>query len=311
MLDAEESIADERLRLIFICCHPAIAPDARAALTLKVVCGLSTERLARAFLVTEPAMLQRITRAKRKIRDAGIPFETPRREAWGERLDAVLATIEIAYAQAYEDAAGSGDAAGLGPETLRLSIMLAELLPGEPEALGLAALIRLTEARRAARLAPDGAMIPLSEQNVGLWDREMIDSGLALLDGAVAMRRSGPYQLMAAIHACHIDRLKTGSAAWRNILLLYDALARVRPSPVVAVNRAMALSEVAGPEAALAALDALGDTRLAGWRPYHVARAACLAKVGRAPDAADALRRALALAPPEAERRFLERRLAE
>jgi RNA polymerase sigma-70 factor (ECF subfamily) len=309
MLDSDEPIPDERLRLIFICCHPALALEARAALTLKIICGLSTGRLARAFLMTEPAMLQRITRAKRKIRDAGVPFETPGREMWAERLRAVLATLEIAYAQAYEDAAGSGDAAGLGREALRLSGILAELLPDEPEVLGLAAMVRLAEARRPARVASDGAMVPLSEQDVALWDRELIASGQSLLDRAVTLRRSGPYQVMAAIHACHAERLNTGDVAWRNILLLYDTLARLRPSRVVSVNRVMALAEVAGPQPALDALDALADVRLSGWRPYHAARAACLAKAGRLAEAALALRAALALAPPQAERLFLEMKL--
>ncbi len=309
MLDADDPIPDERLRLIFICCHPAIAPDSRAALTLRVICGLAIERLARAFLVSEPTLLQRITRAKRKIRDAGVPFETPGREMWAERLTAVLTTLEIAYAQAYEDAAGTGGAADLGPDVIRLTGILAELLPDEPEVLGLAALVRLAEARRPARLTADGVMIPLSEQDVALWDREMIDDGLALLDRAVAMRRSGPYQLMAAIHACHAERLNAGRTEWRNVLLLYDALARLRASPVIAVNRAMALGEIEGPDAALAALDAVSHPRLANWRPYQAVRAVWLAKAGRAGEAASALRAALALAPPDAERRFLERRL--
>ena len=218
VLNIDEPIPDERLRLIFICCHPAIAAEARAALTLKVVCGLSTERLARAFLVAEPAMLQRITRAKRKIRDAGVPFETPRREMWAERLEAVLATLEIAYGQAYEDAAGLSDAAGLAGEVLRLSGVLAQLLPAEPEVLGLAALVRLAEARRPARLASDGAMVPLSEQDTALWDSTLIREGAELLDRAGRLKQAGPYQLMAAIHAGHTTRIETGSTPWRDIL---------------------------------------------------------------------------------------------
>ena len=309
VLNIDEPIPDERLRLIFICCHPAIAAEARAALTLKVVCGLSTERLARAFLVAEPAMLQRITRAKRKIRDAGVPFETPRREMWAERLEAVLATLEIAYGQAYEDAAGLSDAAGLAGEVLRLSGVLAQLLPAEPEVLGLAALVRLAEARRPARLASDGAMVPLSEQDTALWDSTLIREGADLLDRAGRLKQAGPYQLMAAIHAGHTTRIETGSTPWRDILGLYDALLHVRPSPVVAVNRAVALAEVAGPIAGLEALDAVAVSRLEGWRPSHAARAALLERAGRSAEAAVALQAALALDPPPGERLFLTRKL--
>ena len=309
VLNIDEPIPDERLRLIFICCHPAIAAEARAALTLKVVCGLSTERLARAFLVAEPAMLQRITRAKRKIRDAGVPFETPRREMWAERLEAVLATLEIAYCQAYEDAAGLSDAAGLAGEVLRLSGVLAQLLPAEPEVLGLAALVRLAEARRPARLASDGAMVPLSEQDTALWDSTLIREGAELLDRAGRLKQAGPYQLMAAIHAGHTTRIESGSTPWRDILGLYDALLHVRPSPVVAVNRAVALAEVAGPIAGLEALDAVAVSRLEGWRPIHAARAALLERAGRSAEAAVALQAALALDPPPGERLFLTRKL--
>ena len=182
LMAADDPIPDERLKLIFVCCHPAIAPDARAALTLKVVCGLSTPRLARAFFVAEPAMLQRITRAKAKIAGAGVPFEVPGREAWPERLEAVLMTLEIAYAQAYEDAALAGEAAGFAAEVLRLSGLLAELMPEEPEVLGLAALVRFAEARRPARLDDLGAMVPPSDQDVVLWRRDLIAEATALLD---------------------------------------------------------------------------------------------------------------------------------
>jgi RNA polymerase sigma-70 factor (ECF subfamily) len=311
MLDADDPIPDERLRLFFVCCHPAIAAEARAALTLKAVCGLSTERLARAFLIGEPAMLQRITRAKRKIRDAGVPYETPRREQWAERLDAVLATLEIAFGQAYEDAAGSGDAAGLALEVLRLSAILVELLPQEPEVLGLAALVRLAEARRPARLGPDEVMIPLSEQDTALWDRALIVEGAALLGRAGRLGRTGAYQLMAAIHLAHVRRIETGRIAWADIVGLYDALLIVRPSVVVAVNRAAALAEAEGPEMALLALEALDEPRLAGWRPFLVARASCLAKAGRKAEAAEAYCAALALGPAKAERLFLQRRLED
>ena len=304
LMAAFEPIPDERLRLIFVCCHPALAPEARIALTLRTLCGLSVERIARAWLTTEAAMLQRLTRAKRKIRDARIRFEIPEPEAWPERLDAVLATLEIAYAQAYEDAALASDAADLAGETLRLSGLLAELLPLEPEVLGLAALIRFTESRRPARLDDAGAMIPLSEQDTNLWDRRLIGE-------AAELGRSGPYQLMAAIHATHAARMETGRTAWGDVTALYDVLLRVRPSPVAEVNRAVAVGESQTPDAGLVALAAVDDqSRLAAWLPYQAARAGLCAQAGRSAEAAEALRAALALGPAPAERLFLERRLA-
>jgi RNA polymerase sigma-70 factor (ECF subfamily) len=311
LMAAFEPIPDERLRLIFICCHPALAPEARIALTLRTLCGLSVERIARAWLTSEVAMLQRLTRAKRKIRDARIRFEIPEPEAWPERLDAVLATLEIAYAQAYEDAALASDAADLAGETLRLSGLLADLLPDEPEVLGLAALIRLAESRRPARLDAAGAMIPLSEQDVTLWDSRLIAEAVALMRRAAELGRSGPYQLMAAIHATHAARMETGRTAWRDVAALYNMLLRVRPSAVAEVNRAVAVGEAETPEAGLAALSAVaGQERLAAWLPYQAARAGLYAKAGRDDEAAAALRAALALHPAPAERLFLERRLA-
>ncbi len=312
LITAFEPIPDERLRLIFICCHPALAPEARIALTLRTLCGLSVERIAKAWLTTEAAMLQRITRAKRKIRDAHIRFEIPEPSTWGERLDAVLATLEIAYAQAYEDAAGASDAADLAHETLRLSGLLALLLPQEPEVLGLAALIRLAESRRPARLDLSGAMIPLSEQDVSLWDVGLITEAAQLLQRAARIGRSGPYQLMAAIHATHATRRETGDTAWGDIVSLYDFLLAVRPSPLAEVNRAVALAEALGAEAGLDALTAVeGSERLWTWLPYQAARASLCARAGRQADAAQALRAALALGPAPAERLFLARRLGE
>jgi len=308
LMAAGEPIPDERLRLIFICCHPAIAPDARVALTLKVVCGLSTERLARAFLVAEPAMLQRITRAKRKIRDAGVPFEVPGREAWPERLEAVLATLEIAYAQAYEDAALAGDAAGFAAEVMRLSGILAELAPEEPEVLGLAALVRFAEARRPARLDDTGAMTPPDQQDTALWRADMIEAGANLLDRAAELRRTGPRQIMAAIHALHLSRSEDRPTPWGDIAALYEVLAQLRPNVVTAVNRAVALGEAFGADAGLEALaqaEAPED-----WLPYQAARAGLCAKAGRTAEAARALKAALALGPAPAERLFLQRRLA-
>jgi RNA polymerase sigma-70 factor (ECF subfamily) len=312
LMAAFEPIPDERLRLIFVCCHPALAPEARIALTLRTLCGLSVERIARAWLISEVAMQQRLTRAKSKIRDARIRFEIPEPDAWGERLEAVLATLEIAYGQAYEDAAGATEAAELAGETLRLSGLLADLLPEEPEVLGLAALIRLAESRRPARLDPEGAMVPLSEQDVGLWDGRLIDEAGQLMRRAAALGRSGPYQLMAAIHAAHATRRETGRIAWGDIATLYDYLLSVRPSPVAEVNRAVALAEALGAEAGLEALAAIqGPARFAEWLPYQAARAGLCAKAGRAEEAAEALRRALALDPAPAERLFLARRLGE
>lgn len=306
LMAADEPIPDERLRLIFVCCHPALAPDARAALTLKVVCGLSTERLARAFFVAEPAMLQRITRAKRKIAAAGVPFEVPGREAWPERLEAVLTTLEIAYAQAYEDAALAGETAGFAAEVLRLSGLLAELAPTEPEVLGLAALVRFAEARRPARLDDAGAMVPPGEQDIGLWRRDLIADGAALLDRAAGFAASGPRQILAAIHGAHCARAETGATDWAAIVALYDVLAAVRPHAGTAVNRAVALGELKGPEAGLAELGLIRD--LDGWLPYQAARAALLAGAGRSAEAACAYDAALALGPAPAERLYLERR---
>lgn len=303
---ADEPIPDERLRLIFVCCYPAIAAEARAALTLKVVCGLSTGRLARAFLVGEPAMLQRITRAKKKIAAAGVPFEVPARDAWPGRLSAVLATLEIAYAQAYEDAALAGDAADFAAEVLRLSGLLAELLPDDPEVLALAALVRFAEARRRARLDGEGAMVPLSEQDVRLWDRALIAQGARLLDRAAEAKHTGPYQLLAAIHGAHLSRAEAGDTPWATIVSLYDALVVLRSGPVAAVNRAVAVGMAQGAAAGLAALAAVrSDRRLEDWLPWQAARAWLLAEAGRSEEAKAAYDAALALNPAPAERLYL------
>lgn len=303
LMAAHQPIPDERLGLIFVCCHPALAPDSRAALTLKVVCGLSTARLARAFFVAEPAMLQRITRAKRKIAGAGVPFDVPAREAWPERLEAVLATLEIAYAQAYEDAALASEGSHFAAEVLRLSGLLAELVPDDPEVLGLAALVRFAEARRPARLDERGAMVPPSAQDSGLWRRDLIAEGARLLDRAAALGRSGARQILAAIHATHCARAETGATDWAAIAALYDVLAQVRPHVATAVNRAVAIGEAHGAEAGLAALarvDGMDD-----WLPYQVALAALSARAGRREAARDAYRAALALGPAPAERLYL------
>ncbi len=308
---ADQPIPDERLRLIFVCCHPAIAPEARAALSLKVVCGLSTERLARAFLVAEPAMLQRITRAKRKIAAAGVPFEIPARAAWPERLGAVLATLEIAYTQAYEDAALAGDAADFAAEVLRLSGLLAELIQDDPEVLALAALVRFAEARRPARLDDTGAMVPAGEQDPAQWNGRLIAQGADLLDRAAGFGRTGPYQTMAAIHGAHLSRRETGETPWADIATLYFALSILRPGPVTEVNRAVAIGEAQGADAGLEALAAIRtDRNLEAWLPWQAARAALCERAGRRTGALEAYDAALALGPAPAERLFLERRRA-
>jgi len=309
LMAADEPIPDERLKLIFVCCHPALAPDSRAALTLKVVCGLSTERLARAFFVAEPAMLQRITRAKKKIAGAGVPFEVPGRAAWPERLEAVLTTLEIAYAQAYEDAALAGETAGLAAEVLRLSGLLAELMPDEPEVLGLAALVRFAEARRPARLDDLGAMVPPDRQDVGLWRRDLIGEAARLLDRAAGFARSGPRQILATIHGAHCTRAETGRTDWPTIAALYDVLAHLRPHAATAVNRAVAIGEAQGAEAGLAELSKIDGVE--DWLPYQAALAALSARAGRRDHARAAYGAALALGPAPAERLYLEARRRE
>ncbi|MDZ4376502.1 MAG: DUF6596 domain-containing protein [Phenylobacterium sp.] len=310
LLAADEPIPDERLRLIFVCCHPALSPEARVALTLKVVCGLSTERLARAFFTAEPAMLQRITRAKRKIAAAGIPFEIPGRDAWPERLDAILATLEVAYAQAYEDAAlAAPDVAPFAAEVLRLSGLLAELMPDEPEVLGLAATVRFAEARRPARLDSSGAMIPPDRQDPALWRVDLIDEATRLLDVAARAGRSGPRQILAAIHGVHCARRATGHTDWSVIVALYDVLNLVTPHPAVAVNRAVAHGEAFGAQAGLALLQAVEG--MDDWLPYHAARGHLSARAGHRADAVEAWTAALALNPPPAEQRYLEQRLRD
>lgn len=304
LMAADEPIPDERLRLIFVCCHPALAAESRAALTLKVVCGLSTPRLARAFFVAEPAMLQRITRAKKKIAAAGVPFEVPGRQAWPERLEAVLTTLEVAYAQAYEDAALAREAAPFAAEVLRLSGLLAELVPEEPEVLGLAALVRFAEARRPARMDDAGAMVPPGEQDTALWRRDLIGEGASLLDRAASFAASGPRQVLAAIHAAHCARLETGVTPWADIAALYDVLAAIRPHAATAVNRAVAIGEAHGPEAGLAELARIEGVE--GWLPYQAALAGLSAGAGRKAAAARAYAAALALDPAPAERLYLE-----
>ena len=307
ILEMPDPIGDERLRLIFICCHPALALDARCALALKVICGLSVPEIARLFVTGEQAMYQRITRAKRKVAEAGIAFELPPRKHWGERLEAVLLTLELAYTAAYQDAAGERDAE-LSGEVARLAAMVAELLPKEPEALGLAALVWLARSREAARVDDDGAMVPLSQQDPARWDREAIEQARRWLDAAAQLGSSGPYQVMAAIQLTHARRAFDGTTDWEAILRLYDVLQLMRPGAITSLNRAVAFAKVHGADAALCELDGVDSERLANARPFHAARADLLAAVGRHEDARDAFDAALALQPPRAERLFLERR---
>lgn len=311
MLDEAKLIPDERLRLIFVCCHPAIAPEARAALTLRLVCGLSTQEIARAFLISEATLAQRLVRAKRKIAEAGVPFEIPAPSLWTERLAAVLSTLEVAYAKAHEDAAGAGRHAGYSAEMIELTRVLAQLLPEEPEALAFAALVRFAEARRPARLDRFGAMVPLSAQDPALWLRPLIEEGGFYLGRA---RRLAPFAartLQAAVHAAWCARRSLRDPPpWREVLACYDALLAVRDDMIVRLNRAVALAEVEGVAAALAEVDRLDERALGPFLPYHAVRADLLRRLGRTADADAAYQSALALGPAPAEHLWLERQRA-
>jgi RNA polymerase sigma-70 factor (ECF subfamily) len=312
MLDDARLIPDERLRLIFICCHPAVAPDSRAALTLRLVCGLSVSEIARAFLVAEPTLAQRIVRAKRKIAESGVPFEVPGPDNWVERLDAVLSTIEIAYAKSHEDAASAGNHAGFALEVLELTRALAELLPAEPEALALAALVRYAEARRPARLDDRGSMVPLAEQDPSLWRRSFVSEADVYLKRAWALASPGPRVIQAAIHGTWCWRKNLAEPApWKQVLALYDELIGHRDDVVVRLNRAVALAEVTGPEEALREVDGLASPDLNNFLPWHALRADLLQRVGKISAARSAYDAALALSPELAERIFLERRRSE
>jgi RNA polymerase sigma-70 factor (ECF subfamily) len=303
-------IPDDRLRLIFTCCHPALAMDARVALTLKTLGGLSTGEIARAFLVAEPAMAQRLVRAKRKIHDAAIPYRVPPPELLPERLAGVLATLYLVFNEGYGSTSGPLVRAELCEEAIRLTRVVVGLMPDEPEAAGLLALMLLHHARRAARATPDGALVLLEDQDRSLWDHDAIDQGLALLDEAIALRRPGPYQLQAAIAALHARAPRAEDTDWPQIAALYGRLAQLSPSPVVELNRAVAVAMADGPARALPLVDALG-TELDGYHLFHSARADLLRRLDRREEAAAAYRRALELATNPSERAFLERRLSE
>ena len=308
----EESVEDDQLRLIFTCCHPALAPDAQVALTLREVCGLTTEEIAQAFLTPAPTLAQRIVRAKAKIRDARIPYEVPTRGALPERLDAVLRVIYLVFNEGY--AASSGALVtrhDLSAEAIRLGRLLVELLP-EPEARGLLALMLLHESRRAARTSASGDVILLDDQDRSLWNRDHITEGTGLVEGALASRGFGPYTIQAAIAAVHADASTAAATDWAEIVGLYDVLLRADASPVIELNRAVAVAMRDGPAAGLALIDAIlqrGD--LLDYRLAHAARAELCRRLGRTADARASYQRALALVRQEPERRLLERRLAE
>jgi RNA polymerase sigma-70 factor (ECF subfamily) len=308
----DESVADDRLRLIFTCCHPALPGDAQVALTLREVCGLTTEEIARAFLTAAPTLAQRIVRAKAKIRDARIPYEVPPPEALAERLDAVLRTLYLVFNEGYSASFGESlTRYDLSAEAIRLGRLLLELMP-EPEVMGLLALMLLQESRRAARSTPEGDLILLEHQDRSLWNREQIAEGVRLVERALATRRFGPYALQAAIAAVHAEARTAAETDWRQIVALYDALARHDPSPVIALNRAVAIAMRDGPAAGLALVDAIlaaGD--LKEYHLAHSARAELSRRLGQTADARAAYQQALRFTRQEPERRFLERRLRE
>jgi RNA polymerase sigma-70 factor, ECF subfamily len=307
-----EDVEDDRLRLVFTCCHPALPPEAQVALTLREVCGLTTEEIGRAFLTAASTVAQRIVRAKAKIRDARIPYQVPSLTELPDRLDIVLHVIYLVFNEGYSASSGAAlTRSELSAEAIRLGRLLVELLP-EPEAMGLLALMLLHESRRVARTSPSGDLILLDDQDRSRWSRDQITEGLALVQRALASRRIGPYTLQAAISAVHAEAPTAAATDWSQIVGLYDVLARANPSAVVELNRAAAIAMRDGPAAGLALIDAIlarGD--LDDYHLAHSARADLCRRLGRAAEARASYERALALTRQEPERRFLERRLRE
>ncbi len=307
----DESVEDDRLRLIFTCCHPALPPDTQVAMTLREVCGLTTDEIARAFLTRPPTVAQRIVRAKAKIRDARIPYEVPSEKDLSDRLDAVLRVVYLVFNEGYSaSSGGSLTRHDLSGEAIRLGRLLIELLP-EPEAVGLLALMLLHDSRRAARASPTGDLILLDDQDRSLWNRDQIVEGAALVERALSSRRIGPYTVQAAIAAVHAQAPGPAATDWAQIVALYDVLMRTNPSPVVELNRAVAVAMRDGPAAGLALVDAIlarGD--LEKYHLAHSARADLCRRLGRTAEARASYERALSLTQQEPERRFLERRLA-
>lgn len=304
----EGPVIDDRLRLIFTCCHPALDPSARVALTLRLLGGLQTGEIARAFLTSESAMAQRLVRAKRKIKAANIPYRVPRDADLPDRLGSVLTVVYLIYNEGY--AASTGDElvrSDLCGEAIRLARLLRAMMPDEPEVIGLLALLLLTESRRAARTDEAGSLVMLSDQDRDLWDRELIDEGQTLVKASLRRNRPGPFQVQAAIAAVHSDAADAGDTDWRQIVLLYDRLLGLTPTPVVALNRAVAVAELEGPSQALALLEGL---RLDRYHLYHATRAELLRRMGDIEGADFAYERAISMTGNEVERRFLEQRRA-
>lgn len=304
-----DDFGDDRLKLLFVCCHPALAMPARVALALKVLGGLSTAQIASAFLVGEATMAQRIARAKAKIRDAGIPYRVPSAGELPERLAGVLAVVYLIYNEGYSaDLGTQADRAGLCAEALRLGRTIVRLLPDEPESEGLLALMLLSESRRAARSGPDGSLVPLGEQDRSTWDDALISEGLSIVQRCLQRGQLGPYQLQAAIQAVHSTAPSAEETDWARVLRLYDELARLVPGPVVELNRAVALAEVDGAESALAVVNGI---ELRGYHVFHAVRGDLLRRLGRVEEAAQEYSEAARLAPSPGEHAFLEARLRE
>ena len=313
----DDEIEDDRLRLIFTCCHPALPPEAQVALTLREICGLTTEEIARAFLITPATLAQRIVRAKTKIRETPIPYEVPAPDELPERLSPVLQVIYLVFNEGYSAAAGAEvTRAELTSEAIRLGRLLLELQPesegGDPEIMGLLALMLLQESRRAARTSPTGELILLEHQDRALWNREQIAEGLALAEKALSSRRFGAYTLQAAIAAVHAEAESTAATDWRQIVALYNQLVRIQPSPVVHLNRAVAIAMRDGPEAGLKHIDAvLEQGELANYYLAHSARADMYRRLGRNAEARASYEKALSLTQQEPERQFLQERIRQ